>query len=207
MNDFQWLDEVLDVLNERTELKNAPKPKTASLLEKMEPDTISLEDAINLLSLPRVLPITEPITVALNPAPKKGDASFNLLKGGVISVHNGPFGPYLKADCEDGSNQTRSITEDEIFEVSFEDCIKHLETPKKFAQKQSKQIILKDVDGKACLDNVSEKPIEIKTGKFGPYVTDGVTNASLQLGDSIEQMTCERAKELLSERRAQQNTN
>ena len=207
MNEFQTLEEVLDVLDERTELKNAPKPKTASLLEKMEPDTISLEDAINLLSLPRVLPITEPITVALNPAPKKGDASFNLLKGGVISVHNGPFGPYLKADCEDGSNQTRSITEDEIFEVSFEDCIKHLETPKKFAQKQSKQIILKDVDGKACLDNVSEKPIEIKTGKFGPYVTDGVTNASLQLGDSIEQMTCERAKELLSERRAQQNTN
>ena len=207
MNEFQTVEEVLDVLTERTELKNAPKPKTASLLEKMEPDTISIEDAINLLSLPRVLPITEPITVTLNPAPKKGDASYNLLKGGVISVHNGPFGPYLKADCEDGSTQTRSITEDEIFEVNFEDCIKHLETPKKFARKQSKQIILKDVDGKPCLDNVSGKSIEIKTGKFGPYVTDGVTNASLQLGDSIEQMTGERAKELLSERRAQQNTN
>lgn len=207
MNEFQTVAEVLDVLDERTELKNAPKPKTASLLDKMEPDTISLEDAINLLNLPRVIPITEPITVTLNPAPKKGDTSFNLMKGGAISVHNGPFGPYLKADCEDGSNQTRSITEDEIFTANLEDCIKHLGTPKKFARKQSKKIILKDPDGKVSLDNVSGKPIEIKTGKFGPYVTDGVTNASLQLGDSIEQMTGERAKELLAERRAQQNTN
>ena len=207
MNEFQTVNEVLDVLDERTELKNAPKPKTSSLLDKMEPNMVSIEDAINLLSLPRVLPITEPITVTLKPAPQKGDPSYNLLKGGAISVHNGPFGPYLKADCEDGSTQTRSITEDEIFEVNFEDCIKHLETPKKFARKQSKQIILKDTDGKPCHDNVSGKPIEIKTGKFGPYVTDGVTNASLQLGDSIEQMTGERAKELLSERRAQQNTN
>mgnify|MGYP001164285330 FL=1 len=83
----------------------------------------------------------------------------------------------------------------------------HLATPKKFAKRQTKKIILKDSDGKVAVDNVSGKPIEIKTGKFGPYVTDGDTNASLQLGDSIEQMTGNRAKELLAERRAQQNMN
>ena len=62
----------------------------------------------------------------------------------------------------------------------------------------------KDNDGKPATDSVSGKPIEVKTGKFGPYVTDGTTNASLQLGDSVEQMNGERAKELLAERRAQQ---
>ena len=122
-------------------------------------------------------------------------------------MQNCPFWPYIKAKCDDESIQTRSITEDEIFTVGIQECLNHLATPKKFAKRQTKKIILKESDGKVAVDNVSGKPIEIKTGKFGPYVTDGDTNASLQLGDSIEQMTGSRAKELLAERRAQQNMN
>ena len=207
MNEFNSAKEVIDVLEERAELKNAPKPKTASLLEKMDADAISIKDAINLLSLPRTIPIEESITVTLNPEPKKGEKLFKLKKDGLITIHNGPFGPYIKAECDDESIQTRSITEDEIFTVGIQECLNHLATPKKFAKRQTKKIILKDSDGKVAVDNVSGKPIEIKTGKFGPYVTDGDTNASLQLGDSIEQMTGNRAKELLAERRAQQNMN
>jgi DNA topoisomerase-1 len=140
----------------------------------------------------------------LDPAPKKGDSSYDLIKGEVITVHNGPFGPYIRIEGSDSGVQTRSITEVDIFTLDLGGCLELLSTPKKFARQQSKKIILKDVDGNPSLDSVSGKPIEVKTGKFGPYVTDGVTNASLQLGDSIEEMTAERAKELLSERRVQE---
>ena len=117
---------------------------------------------------------------------------------------SGPFGPYIRIEGSDSGVQTRSITEVDIFTLDLGGCLELLSTPKKFARQQSKKIILKDVDGNPSLDSVSGKPIEVKTGKFGPYVTDGVTNASLQLGDSIEEMTAERAKELLSERRVQE---
>lgn len=204
MNEFLTVGEILETLVERQELKNAPKPKTASLLDNMPPDGISIDDAINLLSLPRSIPIEETITVTLDPAPKKGDLSYELIKGEVITVHNGPFGPYIRIEGSDSGVQTRSITEGDIFTLDLGGCLDFLSTPKKFARQQSKKIILKETDGNPSLDNVSGKPIEVKTGKFGPYVTDGVTNASLQLGDSIEEMTAERAKELLSERRVQE---
>ena len=205
LNEFSTVENILTTLSERQELKDAPKPKTASLLEKMSAETITIEDAINVLSLPREMLIQETITVEIDPPPKKGEATFDLLKGEMITVHNGPFGPYIRIEGDDCGVQTRSISEDDIFSIDLDDCLSLLATPKKFQRRQTKTIILKDNDGKPAVDSVSGKPIEVKTGKFGPYVTDGTTNASLQLGDSIEQITSERAKELLADRRAQQN--
>ncbi|MEC8119267.1 MAG: type I DNA topoisomerase [Actinomycetota bacterium] len=205
LNEFSTVENILRTLSERQELKDAPKPKTASLLERMSVETITIEDAINVLSLPRELPIQETITVEIDPPPKKGEAKFKLLKDEMITVHNGPFGPYIRIDGDDCGVQTRSISEDDIFSIDLDGCLSLLATPKKFQRRQTKTIILKDNDGKPATDSVSGKPIEVKTGKFGPYVTDGTTNASLQLGDSIEQITSERAKELLADRRAQQN--
>ena len=205
LNEFSTVENILTTLSERQELKDAPKPKTASLLEKMSAETITIEDAINVLSLPREMLIQETITVEIDPPPKKGEATFDLLKGEMITVHNGPFGPYIRIEGDDCGVQTRSISEDDIFSIDLDDCLSLLATPKKFQRRQTKTIILKDNNGKPAVDSVSGKPIEVKTGKFGPYVTDGTTNASLQLGDSIEQITSERAKELLADRRAQQN--
>ena len=122
-------------------------------------------------------------------------------------MHNGPFGPYIRIEGSDSGVQTRSISEDDLFSIDLNACLGLLSKPKKFERKQAKKIILKDADGKPELDPTSESPIEVKTGKFGPYVTDGVTNASLQLGDTIEQITGDRARELLAERRAQLNSN
>ena len=205
LNEFSTIESILKTLTERQELKDAPKPKTASLLEKMSAENITIEDAINVLSLPRELPIQETITIEIDPPPKKGEAKFKLLKDEMITVHNGPFGPYIRIEGDDCGVQTRSISEDDIFSIDLDGCLSLLATPKKFQRRQTKTIILKDNDGKPAIDSVSGKPIEVKTGKFGPYVTDGTTNASLQLGDSIEQITSERAKELLADRRAQQN--
>ena len=205
LNEFSTIENILTTLTERQELKDAPKPKTASLLEKMSAENITIEDAINVLSLPRELPIQETITIEIDPPPKKGEATFKLLKDEMITVHNGPFGPYIRIEGDDCGVQTRSISEDDIFSIDLDGCISLLATPKKFQRRQTKTIILKDNDGKPAIDSVSGKPIEVKTGKFGPYVTDGTTNASLQLGDSIEQITSDRAKELLADRRAQQN--
>ncbi len=205
LNEFSTIESILKTLTERQELKDAPKPKTASLLEKMSVENITIEDAINVLSLPRELPIQETITIEIDPPPKKGEAKFKLLKDEKITVHNGPFGPYIRIEGDDCGVQTRSISEDDIFSIDLDGCLSLLATPKKFQRRQTKTIILKDNDGKPAIDSVSGKPIEVKTGKFGPYVTDGTTNASLQLGDSIEQITSERAKELLADRRAQQN--
>ena len=205
LNEFSTIENILTTLTERQELKDAPKPKTASLLEKMSAETITIEDAVNVLSLPRELSIQETITVEIDPPPKKGEATFKLLKDEMITVHNGPFGPYIRIEGDDCGVQTRSISEDDIFSIDLDGCLSLLATPKKFQRRQTKTIILKDNDGKPAIDSVSGKPIEVKTRKFGPYVTDGSTNASLQLGDSIEQITSERAKELLADRRAQQN--
>ena len=77
LNEFSTIENILTTLTERQELKDAPKPKTASLLEKMSAETITIEDAINVLSLPRELPIQETITVEIEPPPKKGEANSN----------------------------------------------------------------------------------------------------------------------------------
>ena len=174
LKEFETTEQVITEIERFEELKQQPKPKTASLFATMTLERVTFEDALQLLSLPR--------TVGVDPT-----------DGEEITVQNGPYGPYLKKGSE-----TRNIaTEEELLTISLEQCLELLARPKKFGRRAAKPP-LKELG----IDPETEKPILLKEGQWGPYVTDGSTNASLQLGDSVEEITDERAVELLAERRA-----
>jgi DNA topoisomerase I len=147
------------------------KPKTASLLKSMTPETVSLEDALRLLTLPRTL----------------GEVD-----GEEVIVTNGRYGPYVKRGKESRSLET----EEEMFTVTLEQALAKLAEPKQRGRRAAAPP-LKELGE----DPVSKQPVVLKEGRFGPYVTDGATNASLRAGDSVESITPERAAELLQERR------
>ena len=174
LKEFENIDQVIAEIDRFEEIKQQPKPKTSSLFDTMTLERVTFEDALQLLSLPR--------TVGLDPS-----------DGQEITVQNGPYGPYLKK----GSDTRNIATEEELLTISLEQCLDLLAQPKKFGRRAAKPP-LKELG----IDPVSEKPILLKDGQWGPYVTDGSTNASLQLGDSVEEITDERAVELLAERRA-----
>jgi DNA topoisomerase-1 len=147
------------------------KPRTASLFRSMSPDTVTLEDALRLLTLPRTL----------------GEVD-----GEPVVAANGRYGPYVKKGKE-----TRSLeSEEQLFTASLDDALALLAAPKA-GRRRAAAPPLKELGD----DPVSGKPIVVKEGRFGPYVTDGETNASLKAGDSVETVTPERARELLQERR------
>ncbi len=152
------------------------KPATASLFSSMEPSSVTLEEALKLLSLPR--------EVGVDPSDNE-----------VITAQNGRYGPYLKK-----GNDSRSLaSEDQIFDITLDEARRIYAEPKRRGRAAAKPPL------KMLGDNdVSGKPMSIKDGRFGPYVTDGVTNASLQRGDTPETMTDQRANELLSARRARE---
>ena len=153
--------------------KDAPKPKTASLLSTMTLDTITFDDALRLLSLPRVL----------------GTNS----SGEDITIQNGRYGPYLKAGLD-----SRTLTsEDQLFSLSLDEALEIYSKPKERRRGVAKPP-LKEL-GK---DPATEKEVIVKDGRFGMYVTDGETNATLRRGDTLEALTIERALELLAGRRA-----
>ncbi|MFG1797360.1 type I DNA topoisomerase [Nocardia sp. NPDC049149] len=153
----------------------APKPRTGSLFKSMDLATITLDDALKLLSLPRV--------VGADPA-----------SGEEITAQNGRYGPYLKKGTD-----SRSLTsEDQIFDVTLEEALKIYAEPKRRGRQASAAAPLRELGD----DSASGKPMVIKDGRFGPYVTDGETNATLRKGDEIESITPERAMELLADRRA-----
>jgi DNA topoisomerase-1 len=152
-----------------------PKPRTGSLLRSMDLQTVTLEAALKLLSLPRV--------VGVDP-----DA------GEEITAQNGRYGPYLKR-----GNDSRSLaTEDQIFEVTLEEALKLYAEPKRRGRQGAAAPPLRELGN----DPASGKPMVIKDGRFGPYVTDGETNASLRKGDDVLSITDARASELLADRRA-----
>jgi DNA topoisomerase-1 len=155
--------------------KKSEKPKSASLLKNMTLDTVTLDDALRLLSLPRVLG-TDPSD------------------GEQITVQNGRYGPYVKK-----GNESRSLAgEDQLFSVTLEDALKLLAEPRKSGrQRAASAPPLRELGD----DPVSGAPMVVKEGRFGPYVTDGTTNASLRSGDDVESLTAERAAELLQARR------
>ena len=170
---FESVDELVQELNRINDLKSQPKPKTASLFETMTIERVTLEDALHLLSLPR--------TVGVDPADDV-----------AITVQNGPYGPYLMKDGE-----SRSLgNEEQLFTVTLEECLQLLAMPKKYGRARAKPP-LKEL-GK---DPNSGNPILLKDGRYGLYVTDGKTNASLKSWDSVEELTEQRAVELLAERR------
>ena len=152
------------------------KPKTASLFSGMEPASVTLEEALKLMSLPR--------EVGVDPSDNE-----------VITAQNGRYGPYLKK----GKDSRSLANEEQIFTITLDEARRIYAEPKRrgraAAQPPLKQLGDNDVSG---------KPMSVKDGRFGAYVTDGTTNASLRKGDTPETMTDARANELLSERRAKQ---
>ncbi|APE18031.1 type I DNA topoisomerase [Mycolicibacterium pallens] len=152
-----------------------PKPRTGSLLRSMDLQTITLEDALKLLSLPRV--------VGVDPA-----------NGEEITAQNGRYGPYLKR----GTDSRSLATEDQIFEITLEEALKIYAEPKRRGRQGASAPPLRELGN----DPASGKPMVIRDGRFGPYVTDGETNASLRKGDDVMSITDERASELLADRRA-----
>ncbi|MBO0854719.1 MAG: type I DNA topoisomerase [Nocardia sp.] len=152
-----------------------PKPRTGSLLKSMDLSTITLDDALKLLSLPRVVG-TDPES------------------GTEITAQNGRYGPYLKK----GTDSRSLATEEQIFTVTLEEALKLYAEPKRRGRQAAGAAPLRELGN----DSASGKPMVIKDGRFGPYVTDGETNASLRKGDEVEAMTDDRASELLADRRA-----
>ncbi|MFJ1972359.1 type I DNA topoisomerase [Streptomyces sp. NPDC087903] len=166
---------VTEVLPEGTPKtgKNAVKPRTASLFKSMSLDTVTIEDALRLMSLPRVV---------------GKDA-----EGVEITAQNGRYGPYLKKGTDSRSLQA----EDQLFTITLEEALEIYSQPKQRGRAAAKPP-LKELGE----DPVSAKPVVVKDGRFGPYVTDGETNATLRSGDSVEDITPERGFELLAEKRA-----
>jgi DNA topoisomerase-1 len=150
------------------------KPRTGSLFKSMSLDTITLDDAVKLLSLPRVV----------GQDPESGEE---------ITAQNGRYGPYLKKGTD-----SRSLTsEDQIFTITLDEALKIYSQPKQRGRAAAAPP-LKELGN----DPVSGQPVVVKSGRFGEYVTDGEYNATLRKDDSVEEITIERAAELLAERRA-----
>jgi DNA topoisomerase-1 len=149
------------------------KPRTASLFKSMSPETVTLEDALRLLVLPRV--------VGVDPA-----------DGEEITAANGRYGPYVKK----GSDSRSIESEEQLLTMTLEEALAIFAQPKQRGRAAAAGPLRT-----LGHDPVSGKPILVKDGRFGPYVTDGDTNASLRTGDSVETITDERAAELLAIRR------
>jgi len=161
------------------------KPRTASLFKTMSLDTVGLDDALRLLSLPRVVGTDE--------------------TGREITAQNGRYGPYLKR----GEADYRSLaSEDDLFTVTLEAALALYAQPKSAARRGGGTGAGAAAAGPASPARVlgedpnSGKPIQLKAGRFGPYVTDGDTNATLRRTDDPATLTLDRAAELLADKRA-----
>jgi DNA topoisomerase-1 len=149
------------------------KPRTASLFKSMSLDTVGLEDALQLLSLPRVLGVGA--------------------DGEEVTARNGRYGPYVQHGKE-----TRSLeSEEQLLTITLEDALALLAQPRQRRRGQAKPPL-----AELGPDPATGRPMVVKEGRFGPYVTDGETNASLRQGDDPAALTVERAQELLADRRA-----
>ncbi len=159
-----------------TELvENGEKPQTASLFKSMSPESVTLEEARTLLTLPRTLG-TDPET------------------GEEVLAANGRYGPYIKKGAE-----TRSLeAEEQLLTIGLEDALARLAQPKLRGRRTAAAEPLRELGP----DPVGGKPMVVRDGRFGPYVTDGELNASLRAGDTVETLTPDRAAELLAARRA-----
>jgi DNA topoisomerase I len=164
---------VTEVLDE--DAPSSVKPRTASLLKSMDLDSVTLDDALRLLTLPRTL----------------GE-----IDGEPVTVQNGRYGPYVKRGSESRSLES----EDQMFTVTLDEATALLAQPKPRgrAARAAAAPPLRELGD----DSATGKPIVLREGRFGPYVTDGETNASLRKGDTVESITPQRAVELLAERRA-----
>jgi DNA topoisomerase-1 len=148
------------------------KPPTASLFKSMDPSTITHDEALKLLTLPRV--------VGKDPE-----------SGTEIEALNGRYGPYLRKGKE-----TRSLdTEEQLFTVTIDHALALFAQPKQRGRRTSPP--LKELGE----DPTTGKPLVVKSGRYGPYITDGEVNASVPKSETVEDMTLERAVILIDERR------
>jgi DNA topoisomerase-1 len=167
-----YVTEVVDE-SDAPSRKAAPKPRTASLFKSMQLQTVTLDDALRLLSLPRLVGI-DPST------------------GEEITAQNGRYGPYLKK----GTDSRSLASEDQIFDVTLDEALAVYAQPKQRGRAAA-SAPLRELGA----DPVSGTAVVVKDGRFGPYVTDGTTNATLRKDDAIESITLERAAQLLAEKR------
>ncbi|MBY6061647.1 type I DNA topoisomerase [Microbacterium esteraromaticum] len=165
--------EVVEAPKAKKAKKDAPKPRTASLFRSMSVETIDLDAALKLLSLPRVVGVD----------PESGDE---------ITAQNGRFGPYLKK----GTDSRSLESEAQIFDVTLEQALELYAQPKYGARKASSALAEFDADP------VSGKPIRVRDGRFGPYVTDGETNVTIPRGQTPDDITFEIAVQMLADKRA-----
>ena len=161
--------------HEDWEERGEEKPPSGSLFSTMSVETLTFEEALQILSLPR--------TVGAHPE-----------TGEVITVQNGRYGPYLKM----GTDSRSLETEAQLLTVTLEECLAILAQPKRRRGQAAPKPPLRDMGP----DPETGNPMIVKDGRFGPYVTDGEYNASLRKGDTVEELTVERAAELLADRRA-----
>ncbi|MEY2517974.1 MAG: topoisomerase, partial [bacterium] len=150
------------------------KPRTGSLLKDMSLDTVTLDDALRLLSLPRV--------VGVDPADQQ-----------EITAQNGRYGPYLKK----GTDSRSLETEEQMFDITLDQALAIYAQPKQRGRRAAAPP-LRELGA----DPTTGLPVVVKEGRFGAYVTDGESNATLRTADSVESLTIERAAELLAEKRA-----
>jgi DNA topoisomerase-1 len=155
--------------------KNAVKPRIASLFKSMSPDSVNLETALRLLTLPRVV----------GADPESGEE---------ITAQNGRYGPYLKKGTD-----SRSLSgEDQIFDITLDEALAIYAQPKQFGRRGSAKPPLREFGA----DPVNGKPVVAKEGRFGPYITDGETNVTVPRGTTVEELTVDQALNMLAEKRA-----
>ena len=166
-------------LGEMSDEKGAPKPRASSLFKGMDPYEVTLELALQLLSIPRDLG-SDPET------------------GAVITARNGPHGPYLTKELAgEVKPETRQLDDEyRLLDVTLADALAAFAVPKQYGRRSPKPPI-----AELGPDPVTGRPMVVKEGKFGAYVTDGETNASLRVGDVAESLSPERGAELLQSRR------
>jgi DNA topoisomerase I len=163
---------VTEVLGE--DAPKGAKPKTSSLFKTMSLDTITLDDALRLLTLPRL--------VGNDPA-----------TGEEILALNGRYGPYLKK----GTDSRSLDSEEQLFSITLDQALAIYAEPKQRGGRSASGPLRE-----LGQDPGSERAVVVKDGRFGPYVTDGEYNATLRKGDTVEEITLQRAAELLAEKRA-----
>ncbi len=151
-----------------------PRGRTASLFKDMSPETVTLQDALRLLSLPRVVGVD----------PESGEE---------ITAQNGRYGPYLKK----GTDSRSLASEDQLFDLTLEEALAIYAQPKR-GRGQTATAPLRELGA----DPVSGGPVVVKDGRFGAYVTDGEVNATLRKEDDPATISLERAAELLADKRA-----
>ena len=162
---------VTEVLDEGSK----EKPRTASLFQSMALDTITLEDALRLLTIPRVLGVDS-------------------ADGEEVVARNGRYGPYVQKGKE-----SRSLdSEEQLLEITLDQALELLSKPKERRRSGAAAAPLRELGA----DPETQKPVVVKDGRFGPYVTDGEVNATIRGADTPETISLERASELLAERRA-----